>query len=153
MVSQRMKMTCICVNTGRYAGISHHWVQSQTMPYLAGEARAYNCNCGTKFPSRIWGVAFRYCLFSFLARLYSCDYRANDALNKQYNDCHQWQQEFPMGELEQEGHQQLASPRGAPGKGGYHQAEVGSLTGDLPDRLCLGFSSKVWSVSCSQTLP
>lgn len=35
-----------------------------------------------------------------------------------------------MGELGQEGHQQLASPRRAPGKAGHHQAEVSSLKGD-----------------------
>lgn len=119
------------VNSGRYTGVSHHWVQSQTVPGLAGEARAYSCNRGAKFLSRIWGVAFRHWLFSFLARLHSCDYRTNDALSKQCNDCHQWQQGLPTGELEQEGHQQLASPRGAPGKGGCRQAEVSSLAGDL----------------------
>ena len=148
-----MKITCIYVSTGRYTGISHYRVQSQTMPYVAGEARAYNCNLGTKFLSRIWGVVVRHWLFSFLARLCNCDYRTNDALNKQYNDYHQWQQGLPVGELELEGHQQPASARGAPGKGGFDQAEVSSLTDDPPDRLYLVFHPKIWSVSCSQTLP
>ena len=48
-----------------------------------------------------------------------------------------------MGELGQEGHQQLASPRGAPGKAGHHQAEVSSLKGDPPGRLCLVPHSKI----------
>lgn len=50
---------------------------------------------------------------------------------------------FRVGELEQEGHQQLTSPRGAPGKGGFDQAEVSSLTGNPPDRLYLVFHSKI----------
>lgn len=46
------------------------------------------------------------------------------------------QQALPMGQLGQEVHQLLASPRGVPGTGWHHQVEVSSLKGDPPEEMC-----------------
>lgn len=99
MLSQRIKMPCIMSAHGRYSGISHCWVlfQTQHVLGLAGEGRTNNCNLGTKFPSRIWEGCVSLLAFLVFARPHSCDYRTNDALNKQCNDCHQWQWALPVG--------------------------------------------------------